>query len=253
MIPGRREVVLEGKLRPVTEKHHLKDGEMEPGIDLTPLSIVGWETEAAACTNAPTPTLSTQPQPFHTLHSSAVPRMHPPSNFLPQILLYCVQPVPLQCQCAGPTDPTGDIWACLQVLPLLNIPRAPVGRQEEPSPKRPHEPFSKVATPHDFLSPVSGMCPSATRRARGTVASLAAGSQLRVPMVSRASCGLLRLATLVPQARHCPQSSQLSRCWQKPGLTTPFPPHRRPLVPKQGSQGLARARLVGRTLAWKWS
>lgn len=137
MIPGRREVVLEGKLRPVTEKHHLKDGEMEPGIDLTPLSIVGWETEAAACTNAPTPTLSTQPQTFHTLHSSAVPRMHPPSNFLPQILLYCVQPVPLQCQCAGPTDPTGDIWACLQVLPLLNIPRAPVGRQEVPSPKRP--------------------------------------------------------------------------------------------------------------------
>lgn len=40
-------------------------------------------------------------------------------------------------------------------------------------------------------------------------------------MVNRASCGLLRAATLVPQTRHCPQSSQLSQCWQKPGLTTP--------------------------------
>lgn len=80
-----------------------------------------------------------------------------------------------------------------------------------------------MAIPQDFLSPVSGIWPSATRLARGTVASLVVESQLRVPMVSRAWCGLLCPAVLVPQTRHCPQSSQLSQCVGR-GLASTHPP-----------------------------
>lgn len=55
---GDIEIVEGGKLSPrqrdhsggegeaSEEKHHLRGGEMEPGVDLTPLSILGWETEA---------------------------------------------------------------------------------------------------------------------------------------------------------------------------------------------------------------
>lgn len=149
------------------------------------------------------------------------------SNSLPQVLLHCVHPVPLQGQQIhrGHMDLPADSAS-------TKHPRSPSRETGGAPPQGQHKPFSKVvAIPQDFLSPVSGMCPSATRRARGTVANLAAGSQLRVPMVNVVSCGFLCPATLVPQARHCPQSSQLSRCWQKPGLTTPSPPHRRPLVP----------------------
>lgn len=136
-----------------------------------------------------------------------------------------------------------DIWSCLSMLPLLS-----------PLPQGQHKPFSRVTIPQDFLSPVSGMWPSATRRARGIVADLAAGSQLRVPMVSRAWCGLLCPAVLVPQTRHCPRSSQLSQCIGR-GPASPHPPTTTQTAPCPYARisGPGPSQAGCRTLAWKWS
>lgn len=202
--------------------------------------------QPASYTNAP----STQPRPPHTLHSPAGPTCTLPlTSSLGSAALYST--CPLQHKCAGPADPTGDIWACLQVLPLLNIPGAPVGRQEEPYPTRsaqtilqgghstglPQPSLRNVTVSHP---PAQGYC---GQPSRWVTAEGPHGEQGLVWAPACCYSGATNQA-LSPILTAQPV---LAEAWPHHTL----PPHRQPLVPKQGSQGLARARLVGRTLAWK--
>ena len=119
-----------------------------------------------------------------------------------------------------------------------------------------HVPFSKVAIPQVFLRPVSGIWHSVARRPAGAVVSRGAGSQLRVPMVSRSGlqrargCAAPTLdavssmsVALGRKFQHCPQSSRLL-----PVLAEPWTHHTLPgtsqtaRCPSAGSLGaLAQA------------